>query len=85
MGLTPPWEYENPLCRKLGPKYYFAEDDGRDLTASIRKDIKTLCNSCEHKFDCAEWGIHKELWGIWGGLTIADRRAIRRKRGIKPI
>lgn len=85
MRLVPPWEYENPLCKKLGPLYYFAEEDGRYLSAEQKQEIKTLCNSCQHKFDCAEWGINRENWGIWGGLTVSERRSIRRGRGVKPF
>lgn len=85
MRLVPPWEYENPLCKKLGSDYYFMEEDGGQLSIEQRKEIKTTCSSCEHQFNCAEWGINKEHWGIWGGLTVSERRSIRRTRGIKPF
>jgi hypothetical protein len=30
---------------------------------------RSICNNCEHKAECAEWGIYNERHGIWGGLT----------------
>lgn len=83
MTLKPPWEFDNPLCAELGPTHYFAEDDELEVETKERQQIRKLCNTCEHQFDCAEWGIYKEKWGIWGGLTVRERRLIRRRRKAK--
>jgi hypothetical protein len=34
---------------------------------------KSICRTCPHKAECAEWGINNERYGIWGGLTQKDR------------
>jgi len=43
---------------------------------------KSICHTCPHKAECAEWGINKEQFGIWGGLTQADRVPIRKQLNI---
>lgn len=40
------------------------------------------CDGCPIRRSCREWGIRHELYGIWGGATAAERKAIRRRRGI---
>ena len=45
--------------------------------------LKSICGRCPHLQECAEWGIKKERYGIWGGLTAGQRNKIRRQRGIR--
>ncbi len=80
MSLKPPWEFTNPLCSELGPALFFLEDDGIEYSKKDIDKIKALCNTCEHVIDCAEWGISKERFGIWGGLNNKERALIKRKR-----
>ena len=44
---------------------------------------KSICRRCPHQAECAEWGIQNEDFGIWGGLTESNRRAIRRQKRIE--
>ncbi len=37
---------------------------------------RSICGKCIHQAECAEWGIHNERYGIWGGLTEAHRKQI---------
>ncbi|WP_152203610.1 WhiB family transcriptional regulator [Georgenia thermotolerans] len=40
-----------------------------------------LCDGCPVIDQCGEWALTvQEEWGIWGGLTEEDRRAILRTR-----
>lgn len=48
---------------------------------SPRRIAKMFCERCPVVDACAEWGIAHEIHGIWGGLTEAQRRTIRRQRG----
>ncbi len=57
------------------------ENEGKLVRLSI-KSAKSICHSCQHIVECAEWGIRKETHGIWGGLTDSDRRKIRKERRI---
>jgi Transcription factor WhiB len=77
-----PREYEAPLCAEVGGEYWFPEDiSGVGKYESINL-AKSICGNCRHRIECAEWGIYKERYGMWGGLTSSQRRFIRRKRGI---
>ena len=76
-----PREYENPLCAQIGGDFWFPEsgDGGSVADAAYAKSI---CRRCIHKTECVEWGIHKEAFGIWGGLTPRERLSTRRQRRI---
>lgn len=83
MGLKPPWEFEDPLCSEIGLDLFYKDDEFEDDRARVHgEQLKAakICNKCDHILECAEWGINKERWGIWGGLTPKERQNIRRKR-----
>lgn len=77
-----PRKYEAPLCAEVGGEYWYPEDisgNGKNENTTLAQSI---CGNCRHRIECAEWGIAKERFGVWGGLTANQRRIIRRKRGI---
>lgn len=74
-----PWEFESPLCREIDSELFFP-DKMEQLKATTAMKI---CGSCIHKAECAEWGIHNETFGIWGGMSDVHRRIARRKKGIR--
>jgi WhiB family redox-sensing transcriptional regulator len=76
-----PREYEAPLCAQVGNGDVWFPEVGQGLTYETLK-AKSICQQCLHRNDCAEWGINYERYGIWGGLTESDRKAIRRRRNI---
>ena len=79
-----PHEFEVPLCAQVGGDLFFPENEneGKLVRLSIAS-AKSICRGCQHIVECAEWGIRKERFGIWGGLTDSDRRQIRNQRRIK--
>lgn len=83
-SVTPPWEFENPVCAEVGTEIFFSKDydevNGTTLPQDTYKDAKKLCQSCEHVAECAEWGIRYENFGVWGGLSPADRKNLRARR-----
>ena len=78
-----PEQFESPSCATVGGDYWFPEKESGGITQAEARVAKSICHSCPHKVECAEWGIYKERFGIWGGLTDMDRRHIRRSRGIR--
>ena len=74
-----PRDYEAPLCAEVGGDLWFPENGG-SIPNLLR--AKAICRECIHRLECAEWGIHNERHGIWGGLSVTDREVIRRKRNI---
>lgn len=75
-----PRNYENPLCAQSGGDAWFPESGQGTALETVH--ARTVCNNCEHKFECAEWGLRYEDFGIWGGLTELDRKRIRRQKNI---
>lgn len=78
-----PFEYEGPACSEVGGDYWFPEKANGLMNTNEMKIAKTICSTCIHKLECAEWGIHNEHFGIWGGITEQERRIIRRERNIR--
>lgn len=71
---------DEPLpCRELPPDVFFPEQ-GSNAGIGV---IKTACGRCPIQAACATWGLQHERHGIWGGLTEAERRRERRRRGIR--
>lgn len=42
-------------------------------------NAKALCSGCPVQPECAAWAIERREDGVWGGLTDADRIAVRRR------
>jgi hypothetical protein len=74
--------YEEPGCAEVGGDFWFPEkSDG--LTNTVEMQIaKSICKKCPHQTECAEWGIAKESFGIWGGLMPRERARARAAKGI---
>ena len=84
--LQEPWTFSEPLCREIGGEAFFAgdEDDPQSLDTNILNNqiAKKICQTCVHVVECAEWGLHHERYGIWGGLSPHEMIITRRKRNI---
>ena len=77
-----PHEFEAPLCAEVGGNQWFPEDLPGDVVREVTRASKSICASCEHQSECAEWGINNERYGIWGGLDSATLKIIRKNRNI---
>lgn len=62
-------------CKEVGTELFFPEQS--DVIGSRR--ARSICNKCEVKAECLEYGINEEF-GIWGGLTSVERRHLRKQR-----
>jgi hypothetical protein len=81
--LRRPEIFESPSCATVGGDLWYPEFESGYDTKGSAQVAKSICLACPHKIECAEWGIQKELYGIWGGLTSLDRKRIRGTRGIE--
>jgi hypothetical protein len=75
-----PWTYENPSCAGVGSDFFYPERDDVDMVHT--KATISICKACPHLAECAEWGIQRERFGIWGGIPASKRKRIRQLRGI---
>lgn len=76
LDLTPGqgWRAE-AACRDYDPEIFFPEDENPAAKA------KAICATCPVRMECLDWAIrNREPEGIWGGMTAAERRRVRRQR-----
>jgi hypothetical protein len=78
-----PSQYEAPSCESVGGDFWFPDAKIDLKSIEDTKYAVSICNRCPHRRECAEWGIKKEYFGIWGGLTLRQRQKIRDQRGIR--
>ncbi|MFB7668243.1 WhiB family transcriptional regulator [Kitasatospora sp. NPDC056138] len=77
------WEWQfHAACRSADTGLFFhppgergpAHDD-RDAAA------KTVCARCPVRAACLQYALEaREPYGVWGGLTVEERRALRSRR-----
>lgn len=62
-------------CRGVNPDLFYPE------RGESTKEAKAVCAGCPVRIDCLEYAIaHNERFGIWGGKSERERRAIRKQR-----
>jgi WhiB family redox-sensing transcriptional regulator len=75
------WRSES-ACLGTTPDWFYAEVLRRDTSAPRVKFYnemrwRELCPTCPVRDQCLAHAIlHRERWGVWGGLTPAARRNI---------
>ena len=62
-------------CAGAGPDVFF-ETEPESLDAARR-----VCRRCPVAVECGQAGL-TERYGVWGGLTPAERRRARRNRSV---
>lgn len=78
-----PRHFEAPLCAEIGGDLWFPEKEGSDTNHELALYAKSICRRCDHQVECAEWGIHNESFGVWGGLSSRELERTRSRLGIK--
>ncbi|WP_248240676.1 WhiB family transcriptional regulator [Microbacterium kunmingense] len=68
-----PWT-QDALCSQVDPEPFFPEKGGST------KEAKSICADCEVVAECLEYALRNdERFGIWGGKSERERRALKRK------
>lgn len=67
-------DFTEASCKDIGVELFFEESK---TPTTEEKMVMHLCRSCPVQKDCLNWGLHHELYGIWGGLTRAQLRRAR--------
>ncbi len=69
------WQID-ALCTETDPELFFPEKGGSTRQA------KQVCMACEVRTECLEYALATgERFGIFGGKSERERRAIARRRG----
>jgi hypothetical protein len=72
---------KDPLCAQTDPEIFFPSDrtTGGAGWASA-KPAKVICAQCSYTIQCLLTALsNKEEYGIWGGATARERKAIKTK------
>jgi WhiB family transcriptional regulator, redox-sensing transcriptional regulator len=74
-----PWEQE-ANCLGLDPELFFPESGVSPAEA------KAVCAGCQVRDDCLGLALAENVtYGVWGGLTAAERQRLGRRRGLRAI
>jgi WhiB family redox-sensing transcriptional regulator len=61
-------------CRESKPDELFVK-------GAAQNRAKLICSGCPVKTECLAEALDNQIeWGVWGGMTERERRAILRKR-----
>jgi WhiB family transcriptional regulator, redox-sensing transcriptional regulator len=62
---------DQSICAQIGGELFFAEQGGST------RDAKKICGQCAVRSECLVYALENgERYGIWGGLTERQRRAL---------
>jgi WhiB family transcriptional regulator, redox-sensing transcriptional regulator len=76
-------------CRDKDVSIFFPERDGPNSPNHTRGDIKKakrICGRCEVRESCLVYALETgQRYGVWGGLTPNERKALRRRMDAQAI
>lgn len=68
---------DHAACRGADNDLFFPDGNGGRAMQGIEQ-AKLLCRDCLVRGPCLDWALeHGVAFGIWGGFTEDERRAIR--------
>ena len=67
----------NAPCQSTDPEIFFPDSSEFEKI----RNAKNLCGQCNQKTDCLSFAMTQDIrYGIWGGLTETERKALKRKQ-----
>ncbi|MFE8940968.1 WhiB family transcriptional regulator [Streptomyces sp. NPDC007872] len=65
---------ESAACRSVNPDELFVKGPGQNRA-------KAVCTGCPVRTECLTEALHNRIeFGVWGGMTERERRALLRRR-----
>jgi WhiB family redox-sensing transcriptional regulator len=72
----PPW-MSSAACAEIPGDLWYPEKGSNQFTSNV----KAVCKGCPVQRQCLDYAIANcENDGVWGGLTVKERRKLRRAR-----
>lgn len=68
-------------CATTDPEIWFPERSNQYL--KVMAIAKSLCHTCPIMYDCAQYAIHTDVEGVWGGTNEKERKAIQQANKIE--
>jgi WhiB family redox-sensing transcriptional regulator len=70
---------EHSACKEEDPELFFPIGNTGPALLQI-DEAKAVCRRCPVVERCASWALEMgEAYGVWGGMSEADRRRIKRR------
>jgi len=67
-------------CQRSDPELFFPVAPAGPAAAQIAQ-AKDVCATCQVRQECLEFALESgQKFGVWGGTTEDERRALRRRR-----
>lgn len=70
-------------CKGMDPTLFFGPEHAETVKEKRDREdaAKAVCNQCPVRSECLEYALDaREAYGIWGGMTELERRALLRRR-----
>ena len=84
MNVTSRIAWENKAeCISVDPDVFFPEGKTSMSRNNIDKLAKKVCDACIVQDECLAYALQNEQFGTWGGMTEAERKTLKRKRGFE--
>jgi WhiB family transcriptional regulator, redox-sensing transcriptional regulator len=74
------WSWRlHAACRGVDTAVFYGPDDERPTRKRVREQrAKAICSTCPVLVPCRQHAlVHREWYGVWGGLGERERQAIR--------
>lgn len=74
----PAW-MDEAVCAGIGSDWWYPQTR-QDGASTFADRAKRICATCPVQVECLEYALDiRDAYGIWGGLTAAERRKISRE------
>jgi WhiB family redox-sensing transcriptional regulator len=76
------WQ-DKSACKGMDPTIFFGPEHAESVKEKKDREdaAKEVCVTCPVSKDCLEYALEaREAYGIWGGLTELERKALLRRR-----
>lgn len=78
MPMTQDWRHR-AACRNLDPEIFFPTAEAGPVRAREVARAKAVCARCPVAAECLTWALESgQGYGVWGGMTEDERRALAR-------
>jgi WhiB family transcriptional regulator, redox-sensing transcriptional regulator len=76
---------DSAACRDSDPESFFPIGTSGPALLQVEQ-AKAVCRSCDVVRECLKWALDSgEDAGVWGGMSEDERRAIKRRSGLRVI
>ena len=76
------WQ-DRAACKGMDPTIFFGPEYAETVKEKRDREdaAKAVCTTCPVREECLEYALDaREAYGIWGGLTELERKALLRRR-----